>query len=86
MSAISEHVTKCVKILNEALQKSARTFGKNPMASGYEAIFELAPQEWVDKTEGIEDWVEGYEQCLFDIVDAIADEWGVALPPFKGGE
>ncbi len=81
---MSEHVKRCVKALKEALdgKKWSDTL---ELMDGYEAIFELMPQDWIETPEGTEDWVEGYEQCLLDIVDAIADEWGVTLPPFERG-
>lgn len=46
------------------------------------ASFELIDQPW--DFSGAKDvliWREGYEQCMQDIVDAIADVWGVTLPP-----
>lgn len=74
------HLKECVQLL------LARLHGVNPpgemdVQESIIATFELIDQPWDftgDKDVLI--WREGYEQCMKDIVDAIADEWGVALP------
>lgn len=79
---VTKHAKKCAKILNEALQTTAPSTKAvpQPMRTGYEAVFELLAQPWVDLDEELADWREGYETCIVDVLDAIADEWGIALP------
>lgn len=77
---VTKHVNACVKLLNEALQVT-RHPDPNPMARGYEAIFELIDMPW-DGTED-PDWREGYETCLLDVIEHIAQEWNVDLPKLK---
>lgn len=77
-----EHLARCVKTLNENLQNDppppvARAI---EFADAFEAIFELIDQPWEDLAEDMKLWHQGYEQCMLDICDAIADEWGVDLP------
>lgn len=74
----TEHLEQCVKELNAAAKRGRTT---EELELGYEAVFELLVEDWEptgDKEELT--WREGYEQCLQDVCDAIAQEWGVQLP------
>lgn len=77
------HLKECVQLLLSHLYSTS--FGPpsdQEKDEAFVATFELIDQPW-DFT-GAKDvliWREGYEQCMQDIVDAIADEWGVLLPP-----
>lgn len=71
------HLKDCVQRLLAASHDISRA----DLPEGFAAVFELIDQPWDftgDKEVLI--WREGYEQCMKDIVDAIADEWGVSLP------
>lgn len=73
------HLKECVRLLVSALHDP--DLDRKDFAEALAASFELIDQPW-DFT-GDKDvlvWREGYEQCMQDIVDAIADEWGVELP------
>lgn len=81
-TTVTEHAHQCVRLLNKALQvttPSTRTLPQ-PMRNGYEAIFELVDVPWDEHTEDDGLFREGYETCLLDVVDAIAQAWGVPLP------
>jgi hypothetical protein len=82
---ITAHVHACVKILNRALQTTEPSTPTlpQPMRTGYEAVFELVDLPWDEHTEEDGLFREGYETCLLDIVNAIANEWGVAIPELK---
>jgi hypothetical protein len=74
------HLKECVRLLVNALHDP--DLDRKDLAEGHAAAFELIDQPW--EFSGAKDvliWREGYEQCMKDIVDAIADEWGVVLPP-----
>jgi len=75
-TVMTEHVRKCVKLLNERLQN--REVDLKSQRLGYEATFELLDMPW-DGTED-EDWREGYETCMADVADAVAQAWGLELP------
>lgn len=89
------HLKECVQLLVSALHDP--DLDRKDLAEAFAASFELIDQPW--EFTGAKDvliWREGYEQCMKDIVDAIADEWGVLLPPdplrcrtkenYRGGE
>jgi hypothetical protein len=84
-TAVTGHVHQCVKILNQALQTTTPSTPTHPqpMREGYEAVFELIDLPWDEGTETDPEWREGYETCLLDVVDHIAQAWGIDLPPFK---
>jgi hypothetical protein len=77
-----EQLVQAVKKLNTLLQN--REASTKDYFNGFEALFELIEQPW-DVPLGELDpgyeraWREGYEQCMVDVVDAIADEWGVVV-------
>jgi hypothetical protein len=82
MMSRSEHLRTCVSALNLVLKgKDSFEFGL-PLDQSHEAIFELIDQGW-DEEPPPDEWREGYEQCLMDICEAVALEWGVELPPRK---
>lgn len=73
------HLNECVKILAVALHAKDRTL--DDYTEGIAAALELIDQPWdFSGDPAVLTWREGYEQCMTDIVDALADEWGVALP------
>lgn len=77
------HLKECVHLLLARLHSPVKELRPscNEKMEALAASFELIDQPWDftgDKDVLI--WREGYEQCMKDIVDAIADEWGVALP------
>lgn len=77
------HLKECVQLLLKDMHDTldGSVMPGRTLAEGLGAAFELIDQPWDftgDKTVLV--WREGYEQCMKDIVDAIADEWGVALP------
>lgn len=80
MNEMASRLTKvreAVKILNFHLQN--RNVSAREYFTGTEAIFELLDQPWDSDVDPV--WLEGYEQCMVDIVDAIADEWGIVVWP-----
>lgn len=77
------HLKECVHLLLARLHANVPELRPscNEKAEALVAAFELIDQPWDftgDKDVLI--WREGYEQCMKDIVDAIADEWSVRLP------
>jgi len=78
---VTKHVHACVKQLAAWLKNDEP--GDEELERGYEATFELIDLPWDDHTEDDGLFREGYETCLLDIVNAIADEWGVTLPEMK---
>jgi hypothetical protein len=81
---VTTHVRQCVKMLNEWQQNNPP--GEQQAvdrSQAFEAVFELMDLPWDEGTEEDLDFREGYETCLLDIVNAIADEWGVTLPELK---
>lgn len=75
---VTGHVHQCVKLLNERLQIDATQFPE-----AFEAVFELVDLPWDEHTEEDGLFREGYETCLLDIVNAIAEAWGVELPKLE---
>jgi len=71
-------LSRFVRLLSEHMQN--RVVSNSRLKGGYEATLELIDQPWEDLPGDMELWRDGYEQCMRDIVDAIADEWGVTLP------
>ena len=65
-----------VKVLNEHLQQ--RNCSTRDYRLGYEALFELIDQDWTE-VEIDPAYKDGYEHCMIDLVDAIADEWGIPV-------
>lgn len=79
-----DQIANAVRALNIARRAGYSSVGPESLSDGYEAIFELIEQEWdistVDFNATAEKvWRAGYEQAIVDIVDAIADEWGVVV-------
>ena len=73
------HLNACVKVLAMALHAPDRTL--DDYTEGIAAALELIDQSWEFSGDPVVlTWREGYEQCMTDIVDALADEWGVTLP------
>jgi hypothetical protein len=75
------HLKACVKVLAETMHAKPTQLSRDDLDEAVFAALELIDQPWDftgDKAVLI--WREGYEQCMQDIVDAIADEWGVSLP------
>lgn len=75
------HLKECVKQLAHRLHDRDDGPSCRMKIEAFVAAFELIDQPW--DFSGAKDvliWREGYEQCMQDIVDAIADEWGVSLP------
>lgn len=72
------HLKECVQKLIAAAHDPAR----DNLPDGFAAVFELIDQPWeFTGDKDVLTWRDGYETCMKDIVDAIADEWGVTLPP-----
>lgn len=83
---VTRHVHVCVKTLNEYLQNRSRHLvqeGLQEDSDAFEAVFELIDNPWDEGSEKDADFREGYEMCLLDIVDAIANAWGVEIPQLK---
>lgn len=83
---VTTHVRQCVKLLNEHLQTRSRHLvqeGLQEDSNGFESVFELMELPWDEGTEEDVDFREGYETCLLDIANAIANEWGITLPELK---
>jgi len=83
---VTEHVTKCVKLLNKHLQNRSRHMSMEEVpedVSAFESVFELISVPWDAIHEDDQEWREGYETCLLDVVDHIAQAWGITLPPFR---
>ena len=76
------HLKECVQLLLAHLHGTTFSPTEQERDEALVAAFELIDQPW-DSTDDKDVllWREGYEQCMKDIVDAIADEWGVLLPP-----
>lgn len=89
---VTQHVHACVKLMNEYLQSRSRHLvqeGLQEDSDAIEAVFELVDMPWDEQhqdTEEAENYAlfrEGYETCMLDVVEAIANEWGVELPKLK---
>lgn len=83
---VTQHVRQCVKLLNERLHTRSRHLvqeGLQEDGDAFEAVFELVELPWDEGTEKDADFREGYETAVLDIVEAIANEWGVELPQLK---
>ena len=80
-NGVIDYLNECASVLSDALQRPP--FRRTPavMRDGYEAVIELLCQPWNDIPEDLVNWRRGYEQCMLDIMHAIADEWGLPLPP-----
>lgn len=76
---ISDRLMDSIGILRDHLIQD-RSVSTKESRLGYEAAFDLMETDWSDMSSEMAMYREGYEQCLLDIVDAIADEWGVSLP------
>lgn len=75
----TDHLKQCVKALAEALHDP--DLDRADLAEGIAASLELIEQPWeFSGDKEVLTWRDGYETCMKDIVDAIADEWGVTLP------
>lgn len=74
---VTEHLVQCVKALRDV---SLPALSRSRVRSGYEAVLELLEQPWEDIPEDLIEWRRGYEQCLLDVCNAVADEWGIPLP------
>lgn len=76
----TEHLHVCVRIL--AAKLANREVGTQQYRLGNEAVLELVDLPWPPTTDRDDlTWREGYEQCMTDIVEHLALEWGVTLPP-----
>lgn len=78
------HLKECVQLLLARLHASGPELKPtiDEQAEALVAAFELIDQPWpFTGDKDVLTWRDGYEQCMKDIVDAIADEWGVRLPP-----
>lgn len=83
-TAVTQHVHECVKLLNRKLQlRSLDGVSTEDRKRALEAAFELIDNPWDEGSERDKDFREGYEMCLLDVVDAIANEWGIELPRLK---
>lgn len=71
-----DQVHRAVRILNTHMQKGYHSVGPEQLVDGLAATFELIEQPW-DVPDSL--WRQGYEQCMIDFVDALADEWGVSV-------
>jgi hypothetical protein len=79
---VTAHLQDCAAELLHAmlpLPKSTPTHPQ-PMRDGYEAVLALSVLPWDDHTEQDGLFREGYETALLDVVDAVAQAWGVELP------
>lgn len=72
-------LARCVERLHHNLTHGYVDTGE--MERSLEAVLQLLVVGWEVDADG-EDaiWREGYEQCLLDVVEAMASEWGVELP------
>jgi uncharacterized metal-binding protein YceD (DUF177 family) len=75
-TAVTTHLQGCAKELNVQL----RGTNARRRVEALRAVFKLSEAEWADLPEDMLLWRRGYEQCMIDVIEAIADEWGVALP------
>jgi hypothetical protein len=75
------HLKECVKALAHRMHEKPNRLSRDDLDEAVFAALELIDQPWDFAGErDVLIWREGYEQCMQDIVDAIADEWGVSLP------
>jgi hypothetical protein len=74
---VTEYVHACVKMLNEH-NTGQRNVSTVEAREGYEAVFELVDMPWTGDEDP--EWREGYETAVLDVVEAIAQAWGVELP------
>lgn len=79
-SKVSDHLRQCTEILKEEMGEGILRRMPGPTRKAFEAIFELVEADWNDMPEDMMRWRQGYEQCMIDIIDAVADEWLVSLP------
>jgi hypothetical protein len=75
-TAVTEHLRECAKELNVQL----RGTNTRRRSEAFRAVFELLGHDWADLPEDMLLWRRGYEQCMIDVIESIADEWGVSLP------
>lgn len=76
------HLKECVRLLTHAMHDRDDGPSCNQKVEALAAAFELIDQPWeFTGDKDVLTWRDGYETCMKDIVDAIADEWGVSLPP-----
>lgn len=77
----TEHLKECVRLLTHALHDREDGPSCTEKREALVAAFELIEQPWdFSGDKEVLTWRDGYETCMKDIVDAIADEWGVELP------
>lgn len=78
----TEHLHACVARLRGAIGGVASMRPtKRELAEATHDVLDLIDLPW-DKCldRDVLTWREGYETCMKDIVDAMADRWGVDLP------
>ena len=79
----TEHLKACVRTLVDVMHDTDNHAHphRHHLTEGFAAVFELIDQPWdFSGDKDVLTWRDGYETCMKDIVDAIADEWGVQLP------
>lgn len=81
MTVVVSYLGECAEALKATLRQPPFSRSPLPMREAFEAVFELLELPWNDLPEDLTVWRRGYEQCMIDVISAIADEWGVALPP-----
>lgn len=77
----TEHLKKCVQLVLGRMHITAANVVEADRDEAIGAVMELIDQPWeFSGDKDVLTWRDGYETCMKDIVDAIADVWGVALP------
>ena len=90
----TSHLKKCVQLISKEMHERSQKLYQPDDEPGWlvgsiEGVLELIDQPWeFSGDKDVLTWRDGYETCMQDIVDAIADEWGVSLPedPLRGQE
>jgi len=77
----TDHLKKCVRLLLAHMHDTTITPTEADREEAFAAIFELIDQPWEFSGDpDVLTWRDGYETCMKDIVDAVADVWELTLP------
>jgi hypothetical protein len=77
-TAVTAHVHKCVELVSERLERNVQNCD-----GALDAVFQLVDMPWDELAEDDKLFREGYETAVLDVVEAIANEWGIELPQLK---
>lgn len=79
-SVLADYLRESANIIREQLATGTLRRSPREMREGFQAVLDLALADFNDMPLELATWRRGYEQCMIDIMEAIADEFGVSLP------